>query len=222
MNPFSKLMRNRMAALRLAASLAAAASLMGCATGCIGYGAPETAVKASADSGPPRSQTKYLRPEDHTGFSDRGSPEDFGEAEGGIAMLPPGHPLIVDFQLHGITWPMVENVGSSRVYAPQEGICSYYWQDEKVATGERFDPSGMTAAHISLPFGTLVRCTRKDNGRSVTVTINDRGPYVEGRILDLSKGAAEKIGLHVDGITPVVVEVLAYPLVELMGPKGNG
>ena len=167
-------------------------------------------------------QTKFLRPEDYSAFPEREAPEALGQEPGGINLLPDGHPLLADFKLHGIRWPMVENAGSSRVYPPQEGICSYYWQDLKVATGEFFDPSGMTAAHLSLPFGTLVRCTRKDNGKSVVVMINDRGPYVQGRILDLSKGAAAVIGLHEDGITPVVIEVLAYPLIEAQGPKGNG
>ncbi len=66
----------------------------------------------------------------------------------------------------------------------------------------------MTAAHRTLPFGTQVRVTNKSNGRSVVVTINDRGPFVRGRIIDLSTGAAGVIGMMGAGVAPVTVEVL--------------
>jgi len=88
------------------------------------------------------------------------------------------------------------------------GIASYYWQGQKTASGARFNPSAMTAAHRTLPFGTRVRVTNKRNGRSVVVTINDRGPFIKGRIIDLSKGAAGVIGMHGSGLAPVSVEVL--------------
>jgi len=67
---------------------------------------------------------------------------------------------------------------------------------------------GVSAAHRTLPFGTVVRVTRRDTGQAVEVRINDRGPFIEGRIIDLSYGAARKIDLDVDGIAPVKVEVL--------------
>ncbi|MCL4768471.1 MAG: septal ring lytic transglycosylase RlpA family protein [Hyphomicrobiaceae bacterium] len=88
------------------------------------------------------------------------------------------------------------------------GIASYYWQPQKVASGGWFNPSAMTAAHKTLPFGTRVRVTNARNGRSVDVTINDRGPYIAGRIIDLSAGAAGVIGMKSAGIAPVKVEVL--------------
>jgi rare lipoprotein A len=66
----------------------------------------------------------------------------------------------------------------------------------------------VSAAHRTLPFGTVVRVTRRDTGRAVEVRINDRGPFIAGRIIDLSYGAARRIGLDVDGIAPVKVEVL--------------
>jgi len=75
---------------------------------------------------------------------------------------------------------------------------SYYgagFSGHKTASGERFNPNGMTAASKTLPMGSVVQVTNPENGRSVNVRINDRGPYVRGRSLDLSRGAARKIGL---------------------------
>jgi rare lipoprotein A len=88
------------------------------------------------------------------------------------------------------------------------GVASYYWQGQRTATGGWFNPNGMTAAHRTLPFGTRVRVTHLGNGRSVEVRINDRGPYIAGRIIDLSKGAAGVIGMHGQGIARVKVTVL--------------
>jgi rare lipoprotein A len=76
------------------------------------------------------------------------------------------------------------------------------------ATGERFDPTAMTAAHRTLPFGTRVRVTRLDTGNSVVVRINDRGPFKPGRVIDLSERAAENLGMTGIGVTPVRLEVL--------------
>ena len=88
------------------------------------------------------------------------------------------------------------------------GVASYYWQGQKTATGAWFNPKGMTAAHRTLPFGTKVRVTHMGSGRSVVVRINDRGPYIAGRIIDLSKGAAGVIGMHKQGVARVKVTVL--------------
>lgn len=88
------------------------------------------------------------------------------------------------------------------------GLASYYWQPQRVASGGWFNPKAMTAAHKTLPFGTRVRVTNKRNGRSVEVTINDRGPYVAGRIIDLSDAAAGAIGMKSAGVVPVQVEVV--------------
>lgn len=88
------------------------------------------------------------------------------------------------------------------------GVASYYWQPQRVASGGWFNPNAMTAAHKTLPFGTRVRVTHAGNGRSVVVKINDRGPYVRGRIIDLSKAAAGVIGMHGQGIAQVRMEVL--------------
>ncbi len=88
------------------------------------------------------------------------------------------------------------------------GMASYYWQPQRVASGGWFNPNALTAAHKTLPFGTKVRVTNKRNGRSVTVTINDRGPYVKGRVIDLSSRAAGVIGMKGAGVVPVSIAVL--------------
>lgn len=88
------------------------------------------------------------------------------------------------------------------------GKASYYWQPQRVASGGWFNPNAMTAAHKTLPFGTKVRVTNKNNGKSVVVTINDRGPYVAGRVIDLSKAAAHAISMQGSGVVPVSVAVL--------------
>jgi rare lipoprotein A len=77
-------------------------------------------------------------------------------------------------------------------------IATYYGQEfagRRTASGEKFNPSAMTAAHRTLPFGTRVRVTNSRNGRSIIVRINDRGPFVKGRSIDLSSGAARAIGM---------------------------
>ncbi len=89
------------------------------------------------------------------------------------------------------------------------GKASYYWEPQALASGGRFNPNALTAAHKTLPFGTKVRVTNHNNGRSVVVTINDRGPYVGGRIIDLSKAAAQAISMTGAGVAPVTVTVLA-------------
>jgi rare lipoprotein A len=87
--------------------------------------------------------------------------------------------------------------------AAQCGGASWYALGSRTASGERMNPSAMTAAHRSLPFGTKVRVTNKSNGKTVVVRINDRGPFIRGRILDLSKGAARELGFISAGHAPV-------------------
>ncbi|MEV0151879.1 MULTISPECIES: septal ring lytic transglycosylase RlpA family protein [unclassified Nonomuraea] len=91
------------------------------------------------------------------------------------------------------------------------GTCgaSYYAEGQMTASGERFNPSAMTAAHKTLPMGSRVRVTNPRNGDSVTVRINDRGPYVGGRCLDLSRAAFAAIGNTGAGVMRVKYEVLA-------------
>ncbi|HMA55800.1 MAG TPA: septal ring lytic transglycosylase RlpA family protein [Pseudolabrys sp.] len=86
----------------------------------------------------------------------------------------------------------------------QSGIASVYaYSGEKTANGERARPGGLTAAHRTFPFGTHVRVTNKRNGRSVPVRINDRGPFVRGRIIDLTPAAARALGFN--GLAPVEI-----------------
>ncbi|GGP85970.1 hypothetical protein GCM10010140_14190 [Streptosporangium pseudovulgare] len=91
------------------------------------------------------------------------------------------------------------------------GTCgaSYYDEPQMTASGERFDPNAMTAAHKTLPLGSKVRVTNPANGESVTVRINDRGPYTGGRCLDLSRAAFSAIGDTGAGVMRVEYEVLA-------------
>lgn len=90
------------------------------------------------------------------------------------------------------------------------GLASYYGSESgsKTASGARYNPGALTAAHRSLPFGTQVRVTEPRSGRSVVVLINDRGPFVRGRVLDLSVAAARAIGITGRGVGHVVAEVL--------------
>jgi len=88
------------------------------------------------------------------------------------------------------------------------GLASYYWQPQRVASGGWFNPNALTAAHKTLRFGTRVRVTNLRNGRSVVVRINDRGPYIRGRIIDLSKRAASIVGMRNAGVVPVRVDIL--------------
>ena len=93
----------------------------------------------------------------------------------------------------------------------QRGRISYYGDDfagRKTASGEPFDPAALTMAHRTLPFGTRVRVTNLENQRSVDVVVNDRGPYVTGRIADLSRAAALRIGMFADGVVQALLEVL--------------
>ncbi|MBL9113912.1 MAG: septal ring lytic transglycosylase RlpA family protein [Verrucomicrobiaceae bacterium] len=100
---------------------------------------------------------------------------------------------------------------SQRWVTYQTGKASWYggrWHGRKTASGERFNQGSMTAAHKKLPFGTQVRVTNEKNGQTCVVRINDRGPHVRGRVIDLSAAAAKKIGAYSAGVVPVKLEVL--------------
>ncbi len=88
------------------------------------------------------------------------------------------------------------------------GWASYYKSGKRTANGERFNPMGLTAAHRTLPFGTKVLITNLKNGMTVVVRINDRGPFIKGRVIDLSLGAAKVVGLNRSGVAKVKFEVL--------------
>jgi len=102
----------------------------------------------------------------------------------------------------------------------QTGKASFYadkFEGRPTASGEKYKHSKLTAAHKTLPFGTKVRVTNQANKKTVEVVINDRGPYVDGRIIDLSKSAAEKLDFISQGLADVTVEVL-----DAGNGKGNG
>lgn len=88
------------------------------------------------------------------------------------------------------------------------GKSSFYWQGKQTASGRFFDPSQMTAAHRTLPFGTVVEVTNASNNKKVIVTITDRGPYYGNRVLDLSKGSFGKIADHKSGVVEVKIKIL--------------
>jgi len=93
----------------------------------------------------------------------------------------------------------------------EKGIASWYgdpYHGRRTASGEVYDMHAMTAAHKSLPFGSVVRVDRRDTSAEVTVRINDRGPFIAGRIIDLSYAAARVIGLDIDGVAPVKITVV--------------
>lgn len=101
------------------------------------------------------------------------------------------------------------------------GIASWYgpkFHGRRTANGEVYDMEAMTAAHKTLPFGTVVEVYNRDNGRSVEVRINDRGPFIRGRVIDLSRAAAREIGLIGPGTARVEVVVVTAPGV----PQGEG
>ncbi len=103
--------------------------------------------------------------------------------------------------------PVGDPVGSPRL----EGVASYYAEEfngRKTASGEVYDMNDLTAAHRTLPFGTKVRVTDIDTGRSVVVRINDRGPFKDDRLIDLSLGAAKQLGLIPTGTGHVILQIL--------------
>ncbi len=94
----------------------------------------------------------------------------------------------------------------------ESGIASHYnYAGRKSASGERIDTSALTAAHRTLPFGSRVKITNKRNGKSVVVRINDRGPFIRGRVIDVTPAGARALGFN--GLAPVTLEVLS---------RGNG
>ena len=96
----------------------------------------------------------------------------------------------------------------SRSTAPSDGMASFYRHGSRTASGEKFNPSELTAAHRTLPFGTKVRVTDVTTGKSVTVRVNDRGPFINGRVIDVSHAAAQSLGMTGRGVTKVKLDVV--------------
>jgi rare lipoprotein A len=94
-------------------------------------------------------------------------------------------------------------------FATQSGKASWYsLPGNKTACGQRMNPKAMTAAHKTLPCGTRIKVTNKKNGKSVVVTVNDRGPFVRGRVVDVSKSAGQRLGMLGSGVATVSVTVI--------------
>ena len=107
--------------------------------------------------------------------------------------------------------PVPETAQPKTGATTMRGRVSLYGEEfagKTTANGETFDPNALTMAHRTLPFGTRVRVTNLENHRSVEVVVNDRGPAVAGRIADLSRGAATRIGMIADGVVEALLEVL--------------
>jgi peptidoglycan lytic transglycosylase len=99
-----------------------------------------------------------------------------------------------------------KNAGGTRTAS--QGIASFYTEGTRTASGEKFDTNQLTAAHPSLPFGTRLRVTNVATGKSVTVRVNDRGPYVPGRVVDVSYSAARMLGMVGGGVAKVKLDVV--------------
>lgn len=140
--------------------------------------------------------------------------------------------LLAAFVLAGCAAPRLPHITRTQLPAPsppphaseadhstqpsiyERGDAGYYassFAGRATTSGEPYNPHALTAAHRTLPLGTRVRVKDLDNGRHVTVRINDRGPFVDGRIIDLSRRAAKKLKMRRDGVAPVTLQVLSEP-----------
>jgi Lytic transglycolase len=99
-------------------------------------------------------------------------------------------------------------VDTVRIKSKGTGIASFYSTGIKTANGEHFDPGQLTAAHRTLPFGTRLQVTNMETGKTVMVRVNDRGPYIDGRVLDLSRYAAESLGIIDQGVAKVHMAIV--------------
>jgi len=104
--------------------------------------------------------------------------------------------------------PFARHNNAAPTQIASQGIASFYTEEQQTASGEKFDTNDLTAAHPTLPFGTRLRVTNVATGRSVTVRVNDRGPYVPGRVVDVSHSAADALGIVDSGIAKVKLDVV--------------
>jgi len=104
--------------------------------------------------------------------------------------------------------PYASSKHTSDLKLASQGVASFYSEGGRTANGEKFDPHELTAAHPSLPFGTKLRVTNTSNGQSVTVRVNDRGPFVQGRVVDVSYSAAQALGMVGSGTAKVKLDVV--------------
>ena len=104
--------------------------------------------------------------------------------------------------------PFARHDNAAPTQVASQGVASFYTEEQQTASGEKFDTHDLTAAHPTLPFGTRLRVTNVETGRSVTVRVNDRGPYVPGRVVDVSYAAADALGMVGSGVAKVKLDVV--------------
>ena len=104
--------------------------------------------------------------------------------------------------------PFASHHHAAETQTASQGVASFYTEGTQTASGEKFDTHDLTAAHPTLPFGTRLRVTNVASGKSVTVRVNDRGPYVPGRVVDVSYSAAETLGMVGSGVAKVKLDVV--------------
>ncbi|WP_363252056.1 septal ring lytic transglycosylase RlpA family protein [Bradyrhizobium sp.] len=104
--------------------------------------------------------------------------------------------------------PFARHDNAAATQTASQGVASFYTEGTQTASGEKFNTHELTAAHPTLPFGTRLRVTNVASGRSVTVRVNDRGPYVPGRVVDVSYSAANALGMVGKGIAKVKLDVV--------------
>jgi rare lipoprotein A len=126
------------------------------------------------------------------------------EHERKASFVPNGHAAVVTNE-HA---PFATNKHATETQDATYGLASFYGHDSQTASGETFNAHELTAAHRTLPFGTRVRVTNVATGRSVTVRVNDRGPFVPGRIVDVSYSAAETLGIIGRGVAKVKLDII--------------
>ena len=121
------------------------------------------------------------------------------------AALEPTRKAVARHRMPATQTAARQTAGSKEV---SHGLASFYSYDPHTASGEKFDKNELTAAHRTLPFGTRLRVTDVATGRSVTVRVNDRGPFVRGRVVDVSASAAETLGITAKGVAKVKLDVV--------------
>jgi rare lipoprotein A len=125
------------------------------------------------------------------------------------AALEPRRSVLYAPREHAAVAPRAPFVADHKETHPASGgVASFYSEGQQTANGEQFDPNDLTAAHPSLPFGTRLRVTNVSTGRSVTVRVNDRGPFVHGRVVDVSYSAARALGMVHAGVANVKLDVV--------------
>jgi rare lipoprotein A len=123
----------------------------------------------------------------------------------------PTAPIVANKRVAAITknhTPLATDNHAAETNGTSYGLASYYSEGTQTASGEQFDPNALTAAHPNLPFGTKLRVTNVATGRSVIVWVNDRGPFVPGRVVDVSSSAAAALGIVGQGTAKVKLDVV--------------